>query len=70
MSIIALITASLRAFLELSQDFKLLVSTIQRKNQIDYLILKSKALQDVKEAVTEEEYKKAAWKIHEATLGL
>lgn len=65
-----LIRLALMSFLEVSKDLKLISAAIEKKNQIDYLALKSKALQDVRDAITEEDYKKAAKEIHDAILGL
>jgi len=70
MSIIALIRVALEAFLEISKNFKLLVAANQRNNELKWLELKSRALQDTRDAITEEQYKTAVKELRDSILGL
>lgn len=70
MGILSLITAAFQAFIEFSKDFKIVSAAIQKNNDLKLLELRSKALQDARDAMTDEEYKAAAKELHNALLSL
>jgi hypothetical protein len=67
LGIISLISAALQAFIEFSKDFKLGVAAWQKNNELKSLELRTKAIQDAKDAMTPDDYRKAVDELWKAT---
>ena len=70
MGILALIRLCLQAFLELSSDVKLSIAAWNKNQEAAFQASKARALQDIKSAITVEEYQNAAREIHDQLMRL